>query len=341
MAQIKSIITHPGAAHRDEVYAIALALAHACPGDPERAGSTTPPILRVDDIQPEDYQDPDVWIIDTGRKHEPMLHNFDHHQFVVEKVSDSLCAFSLVLQHLGLYEYAKMAYPSIEAIEIMDCKGPDALAAHLTDKQMALVYQRLPAALEGALPKNHKANIDKLVRTFRNCVNTHAQTKEEVLMKLAQPLETMDIEEFSLAHRWTIQHNMWHQIHRLGQVFMSQINNFKDLLEEIEDEGEVCEVKGIPVLMIPDAVSKISGMTQVLTAWRKRAAPDAAVSIAPDTKDNGYALYRIANDPRIDFTRVSNDSEIIFTHNSGNLAKTKSKDRDTALRLVGDAVVPT
>ncbi len=84
------IITHPGSAHFDEITAISLILAvHA---------DTTFRIERREPAQAE-LDNPNVWVVDTGNRHEPGKHNFDHHQ-----CTDCPAAFVLVAQYLGLLE---------------------------------------------------------------------------------------------------------------------------------------------------------------------------------------------------------------------------------------------
>lgn len=84
------IITHPGSAHFDEVTAISLILAvHP---------NTVFRIERREPAQAE-LDNPDVWVIDTGNRHEPDKRNFDHHQD-----TDCPAAFVLVAEYLGLLE---------------------------------------------------------------------------------------------------------------------------------------------------------------------------------------------------------------------------------------------
>jgi hypothetical protein len=82
------IITHPGSAHFDEVTAIGTILAVY---DDTK--------FRIERREPAtaELDDPDVWVIDTGDRHEPKKHNFDHHQ-------DMNCpaSFVLVASYLGL-----------------------------------------------------------------------------------------------------------------------------------------------------------------------------------------------------------------------------------------------
>ena len=84
------IITHPGSAHFDEVTAVSLILAvHA---------DTVFSIERRDPV-PSELDDPNVWVIDIGGRHDPEKHNFDHHQD-----TDCPAAFVLVAEYLGLAE---------------------------------------------------------------------------------------------------------------------------------------------------------------------------------------------------------------------------------------------
>ncbi|MFC1995314.1 MYG1 family protein [Chloroflexota bacterium] len=84
------IITHPGSAHFDEVTAVSLILAvHA---------DTVFRIERREPTQAE-LDNPDVWVVDIGDRHEPEKANFDHHQD-----TDCPAAFVLVAEYFGLLE---------------------------------------------------------------------------------------------------------------------------------------------------------------------------------------------------------------------------------------------
>jgi hypothetical protein len=88
--KVQLIITHPGGAHFDEVTAVSLILAVSA--DTE---------FRIERREPvtAELDDPDVWVVDIGDRHEPEKHNFDHHQSL-----DCPAAFVLVAEYLGLIE---------------------------------------------------------------------------------------------------------------------------------------------------------------------------------------------------------------------------------------------
>ena len=65
--RIQLIITHPGSAHFDEVAAISLIMA-----------MHTDTEFRIERREPTQIEldNPDVWVVDIGNRHEPEKHNF-------------------------------------------------------------------------------------------------------------------------------------------------------------------------------------------------------------------------------------------------------------------------
>jgi hypothetical protein len=84
------IITHPGSAHFDEVTAISLLLT-SFPDSEFTIERRDPTATELDD--------PQIWVIDTGNRHEPAKRNFDHHQSL-----DCPAAFVLIADYLGLVD---------------------------------------------------------------------------------------------------------------------------------------------------------------------------------------------------------------------------------------------
>jgi len=114
---IERIVTHPGGAHKDELLACSLlAAVHGVE------------ILRREPTE-ADLADPATAVVDVGEKHEPELNNFDHHQFPADH--PPICALSLVLQHLGIYDDARTFCDWLEPAEWFDTRGPNVTAKWL------------------------------------------------------------------------------------------------------------------------------------------------------------------------------------------------------------------
>ena len=114
---VERIVTHPGGAHKDELLACSLlAAVHGVE------------ILRREPTE-ADLADPATAVVDVGEKHEPELNNFDHHQFPADH--PPICALSLVLQHLGIYDDARTFCDWLEPAEWFDTRGPNVTAKWL------------------------------------------------------------------------------------------------------------------------------------------------------------------------------------------------------------------
>ena len=119
--EIKTIVTHPGGAHKDDFLACSLLVA--------RHGV---PIFRRDPSE-EELVDPTIAVVDVGHFHEPEKNNFDHHQF--PRDHPPTCALTLVMQHMGIYEDGKMFCDWLEPAEWFDTRGPQKTAEWLGVKR--------------------------------------------------------------------------------------------------------------------------------------------------------------------------------------------------------------
>ncbi len=106
---IKKIVTHPGGAHKDDFLACSVMIFYH-----------KVPIFRREPCA-KDLEDPSVCVIDVGGEHNPLKHNFDHHQFPRDFVPT--CALSLVLKHFHLYDDARKFCDWLEPAEWFDTRG--------------------------------------------------------------------------------------------------------------------------------------------------------------------------------------------------------------------------
>jgi hypothetical protein len=109
---IKSIIVHPGLAHRDDILSVAVALAIEGKCSVVRRLPTD-----------EELNSPFFLVLDVGERHEPELNNFDHHQIQDDGNTEPECAFSLYVQSRRLdkvFELQRWYMPTI----LLDSLGP-------------------------------------------------------------------------------------------------------------------------------------------------------------------------------------------------------------------------
>ena len=109
---MKTIVTHPGHAHRDEFISCCLLI----------VSGIAKIIVRRDPTK-EDLNNPDVIVLDQGGRHEPEKLNFDHHQ--LPRDAAPTCSITLVLSYLGIdVEQARQIWGWLEFSELLDSKGP-------------------------------------------------------------------------------------------------------------------------------------------------------------------------------------------------------------------------
>ena len=113
--KIKTIVTHPGHAHRDDFLSVCFVLAMC-------AEENNVPSVQRRDPTDFDLSDPNVVVLDVGEKHQPELSNFDHHQF--DRNANPVCALTLILQNMTIYEEASRGFRWLNVTEKFDSKGP-------------------------------------------------------------------------------------------------------------------------------------------------------------------------------------------------------------------------
>lgn len=117
--KITKIVTHSGHAHRDDFLSVCFTLA-MCASE-----KNYPKLVRGDPTQ-DDLNDPNVVVLDVGEQHQPELSNFDHHQF--DRNSEPMCALTLILQNMTIYEEANRGFRWLNVTEKFDSKGPHYVA---------------------------------------------------------------------------------------------------------------------------------------------------------------------------------------------------------------------
>lgn len=127
---VRTIITHPGGAHKDDLLACSLMIA--------RYGVS---VIRKEPTK-EELDDSEICVIDVGGRHEPEKLNFDHHQF--PRDHEPACALTLVLQYLGLYEDTIMFCDWLKTVEWMDTRGPVDTAEWLGVEREAMAKLNSP-----------------------------------------------------------------------------------------------------------------------------------------------------------------------------------------------------
>jgi hypothetical protein len=278
------ILTHPGGSHKDEFLACCLLLAeHAVP------------IFRREPT-PDDLADCATAVVDVGHEHAPERGNFDHHQF--PKDHPPVCALSLVLKHLGVYEDARQFCDWLEPAEWFDTRGPIETARWLGVARETLFKLNSP--------------IDTtLLRRFAGVSELHP----------GEPL-------------WAVM--KWIGEDLLS--YLKNLRERLDVVAKMAEFWEIETPRGaFKVLFMPRTEpmsdEPSAGLGRFLEGHPE--GQDVVGLVYPDRRGGGYGLSRHHDHPGLDFTRIQDCEDVHFAHARGFVAKTSATELPRLRELLG------
>jgi len=283
---MKAILTHPGSAHKDDFLACCLLVA--------RHGVS---VWRREPTD-EDLADPRIVVVDVGGEHEPAKSNFDHHQFPRDHAP--VCALSLVLQDLGLYEDARSFCEWLEPAEWFDTRGPFATADWL--------------------------GVD---RSVVNKLNSPVDIT--LLRRFAQKRELVSGDPV-----WEVMRMVGEDLFMYLRTLRERLDYVADHASFL-DVGEGAAT--VRILFMPRTDPMPDDPSSGLGRFIESRGENVAGLIYPDRRGEGYGLSRHEDSALLDFTRIIDEADVHFAHARGFVAKTSATDLDRLVALVGRAIV--
>ncbi|MFM2297177.1 MAG: hypothetical protein RL117_884 [Verrucomicrobiota bacterium] len=272
---IQQILTHPGSAHKDEFLACCLLIA-----------THQVPVVRREPSA-EDLADPSTLVVDVGGEHDPARGNFDHHQFPAD--APPICALSLVMMHLGIYEDARLFCDWLEPAEWFDTKGPVKTAEWL----------QVPRE---ALSKLH-STID--VTVLRRFAASAKLEPGQVIWELMQMIGS------DLLYYLNTMRERIHLLEKHLQFWPFEQNQ-----------------ETFTAVFLPRIETGMEDLSGAISRHLRNIGRDQEVvaMIYPDRRGEGYGLSRHNDHPRLDFTRIADHPQVHFAHPRGFVAKTSVTD---------------
>ena len=278
------ILTHPGGSHKDEFLACCLLISvHQAP------------VVRREPTQ-EDLDHPSTAVVDVGGEHDPARGNFDHHQF--PKDHPPLCALSLVLMDLGVYEDARTFCDWLEPAEWFDTRGPVETGRWLGVERETLSKLQSPVDLT-------------LLRRF---ASTTALNPGDTLWEAMRWIGD-DLLSYLRNLRERLDYisrnaQIWEIAHASGPFRVLAMPRTEPLPEE-PSSGLARYVQSLP-----EDQRAIAGL------------------VYPDRRGAGFALSRHNDHPSLDFTAIQHEPDVHFAHARGFVAKTSATDPERLKELL-------
>ena len=272
---IKTIITHPGGAHKDDFLACSVLL------------SNHPVSIFRRDPTEQELEDPEVAVVDIGHQHAPDLNNFDHHQ--LPRDHEPTCALSLVLQKFEIYEDTKEFCSWLETTEWFDCRGPHDTAEWL--------------------------GVDR-----------------EAMAKLNSPLDVTMFQAFAKQKEHHPGEPVWEVMKMMGTDLVQYVTGLRGRInqvakiEEFWDLGQGEDM--FKVAFVPRTEPEVEEASGGL-AWRIKELgleEEVVAMVYPDSRGGGYGMRRYDDNLVLDFSQLSEQPDVHFTHNRGFIAKTSTTE---------------
>ncbi|MEZ4444624.1 MAG: MYG1 family protein [Polyangiaceae bacterium] len=281
---VQTIVTHPGGAHKDDLLAVCvLAALHGAP------------IERREPTE-GDLDDPETAVVDVGGRSEPTKLNFDHHHFPRDHAPT--CALSLVLEHLGLYDDAKLFCEWLEPAEWFDSRGPNKTAEWLGVPRRAIAKLHSPIDVT-------------LLRRFAQAKSlAPGETLYEVLRFVGQDLL-----------------DYLHQIREQIDAVASRVETWT-----LDVDGDAVEV-----LFFPRSEPMLDEPRAALASYLHAEGREVAATIYPDRRGTGYGISRYEDHPHLDFSALDGAPDVHFAHKSGFMCKTSATTRERLSEIVATA----
>jgi len=286
---IESIVTHPGGAHKDDFLACCvLAHLHGVPID--RREPTA-----------KDLENKATCVVDVGLVHDPAKNNFDHHQF--PRDAPPLCALSLVLKNLGLYEDALSFCAWLRPAEWLDTLGPNETAKLMEIPRNALSELLSPIDVT-------------LLRRFGD--QTEIDPDDTLYKVMCMVGEDIVVYVRSLRKRldFLSGHSQWWTIETTGDEPIEAL--YLEKADEIADDPSF-------------------GLYAFIAEQKKEDSVHALVY--PDRRGDGYGMTRYEDCPRLNFSKIEAQPDVRFAHKRGFVAKVEATDPKRLRELLGLAIV--
>ena len=287
MKTMQLIVTHPGGAHKDDFLACSL-LAHLHGVPIERHEPTD-----------DELADPKICVIDVGGSHDPALNNFDHHQF--PRDAPPLCALSLVLQSLDLYDDALTFCAWLRPAEWLDTLGPNEAAQLLGIPRESLSALNSPIDM-----------------TLLNRFASHSELGPDSPLYQVMSMVGEDIVSYLRTLRERLDYLKDH-----GQYWTIETDGEPIQALFLERDEKVSDDPSFGIYAFIQSEGKEDKMHAL---------------IYPDRRGNGYGLTRYNDNQRLDFSQVETQDDVHFAHKRGFIAKVSATQPKRLKELLGLAI---
>ncbi|PXA03639.1 hypothetical protein DDZ13_11485 [Coraliomargarita sinensis] len=158
----------------------------------------------------------------------------------------------------------------------------------------------------------------------------------DILAKLNSPIDVTLLRRFAGQEVHQPGEPVWEIMRMIGQDLIAYISGLRERMAYIAEHAEIWELDGFSVLYLPRTEplpgEPSAGLGRYIEELEVKT--EVLATVYPDRRGEGYGMRRYNDDPRLDFTRIEQESDVHFAHKQGFIAKTSAVDPDRLKNLV-------
>jgi len=164
----------------------------------------------------------------------------------------------------------------------------------------------------------------------------HLKTDVNVIYSLQSPVDMALKEEFKKAPDHVM---VKYQLQTVGKHIITSLQLFQDRVKLLDVKADIIDIgkHGIQAVLFKEAIDEPAfGMRKWLELNEHT---DVAISVTVDERGGGWSLYRFGDHPKIDFTKIKGEKDVVYVPNTGFVAKVKQgATRARLLELINKSI---
>ena len=135
------------------------------------------------------------------------------------------------------------------------------------------------------------------------------------------PIEEAILNRFSRHTKYHPKSDIYIMMRHIGEQLLKSLGQFTDRWIKLTETTTTFEVDG-NLIVVSVAINGDDDPSFALNAFVEEKHPSAVATVTLDDRGNGFCLFRLNDSPKLDFSKIENDSKILFAHKNGFVAKT-------------------
>jgi len=161
----------------------------------------------------------------------------------------------------------------------------------------------------------------------------------DALARLNSPIDITVLRRFADQSLHQPGEPIWEILRMIGQDLVDYVTNLRARLDFVAKHAEVWTIGTFKALYMPRTEPTPDDASAGLAAHVEKLGLENEIIalVYPDSRGSGYGMRRFNDDARMEFTLISQEADVHFTHARGFIAKTHSSDVSRLQQLLRKA----